>query len=81
MQEEVTVEEVERWNPTVAAVDLELLFRRHGCSGPEPTYKYFQLFSVKYKEENLRSAPETEVRMAFNNQKKSRPICLIKPEH
>ena len=47
VQEEITAEEVEEWIPSAAAVDLEWLFRSHGYDGPERTYKYYQLFSVK----------------------------------
>ena len=32
-------------------MDLEWLFRFHGYNGPERTYKYYQLFSVKEMEE------------------------------
>ena len=50
VQEEISVDEVEERIPS-AAVDLEWLFHCHVCSGPERTYKYFQLVSVKYKED------------------------------
>ena len=37
VQEEITVDEVENWIPSDETVDLEWLFRSHGCSGPERT--------------------------------------------
>ena len=51
-REEIIVEDVEEWIPSAAAMDVEWLFRCHGCSGPERTYKCNQLFSVKHKEEH-----------------------------
>ena len=52
VHEELIVEEVEEWIASAAVVDFEWLFRCHGCSGQERTYKYFQLFSVKCKEKD-----------------------------
>ena len=52
VQEEITVEKVEERIPSPTAADLEWLFPYHGCSGLEHTYKYFQLFSMKYREED-----------------------------
>ena len=51
-REEITVEDVEEWIPSAAAMDVEWLFRRHGCSGPERAHKCNQLFSVKQEEEH-----------------------------
>ena len=46
IQEVITGEDVLEWIPGAPAVDVEWVLRCHGCSGPERTYKYFQLISV-----------------------------------
>ena len=52
VEEGIIVEDVEERIFGAAAVDLEWRFRCHFCSGPERTYKYFEFFIAKFKEED-----------------------------